>query len=123
MKSAREIESERVVEICEDAKVLVDAIGFKMSKNEVWHINEPLKTKAIPTPKLLIKDHKKLTSMGGFPTRLLTPATDFSSTFAKFGYLGLKNILENNEINYIKFTIFQASQVKEEWDILNWKRN
>ena len=26
-----------------------------MSKNEVGHINEPLKTKAIPTPKLLIE--------------------------------------------------------------------
>ena len=60
-QSAREIERGRVVEICEDAKVLVDAIGFKMSKNEVGHINESLKTKAIPTPKLLIKDHKKLT--------------------------------------------------------------
>ena len=80
-----------------------------MSKNEVGHINESLKTKAIPTPKLLIKDHKKMTSMGKFPTRLVIPATNFSSTFAKIGYLGLKNILEKNEINYTKFTIFQAS--------------
>ena len=54
----------KVVEICEYAKVLVDAIGFKMSKTEVGHINESLKTKAIPTPKILIKDHKKLTRMG-----------------------------------------------------------
>ena len=36
---ARDIERGRVVEICEDAKVLVDSIGFKMSKNEVGHIN------------------------------------------------------------------------------------
>ena len=36
-KSAREIERGRVVEIWEDAKVLVDAIGFKMSQNEVGH--------------------------------------------------------------------------------------
>ena len=56
-KSAREIDRGRVVEICEDAKVLVDAIGFKISKNELGHINESLKTKAIPTPKLLIRDH------------------------------------------------------------------
>ena len=40
---ARDIERGRVVEICEDAKVLVDAIGLKMSKNEVGHINESLK--------------------------------------------------------------------------------
>ena len=61
--------------------------------------------------------------MGEFPTRLVIPATNFSATFAKVGYLGLKNILEKNEINYTKFTIFQASQVKEDWEILNWKRN
>ena len=42
-----------------------------MSKNEVGHINESLKTKAIPTSKLLIKYHKKLTSMGEFPTTLV----------------------------------------------------
>ena len=38
-QSAREIERGIVVEICEDSKVLVDAIGFKMSKNEVGQIN------------------------------------------------------------------------------------
>ena len=114
-QSAREIERGRVVEICEYAKVLLDAIGFKISKNEVGHINESLKTKALPTPKLLIKDYKKLTSMGEFPTRLVIPATNFSATFAKVGYLELINRLEKNEINYTKFTIVQASQVKVEW--------
>ena len=74
--------------------VQVSAIGFKLSKNEVGHINESLKTKAIPTPKLLIKDHKKMSIMGKFPTRLVIPATNFSATFAKIGYLGVKNILE-----------------------------
>ena len=61
--------------------------------------------------------------MGKYPTRLVIPATDFSATFTKVGYLGLKNLLEKNEINYTKFTIVQASQVKEEWEILNGKRN
>ena len=86
-----------------------------MSKNEVGHINESLKTKAIPTPKLLIKDHKKLTSMGEFLTRLVIPETNYSATFEKVGYLGSEKILEKNEINYTKFTIVQASQIKEEW--------
>ena len=87
------------------------------------HINESLKTKAIPTPKLLIKYHKKMSNMGKFPTRLVIPATNFSATFAKIGYLGVKNILEKNEINYTKFTIVQASQVKEVWDIIKGKRD
>ena len=38
-------------------------------------------------------------------------------------YLGLKNILEKNDINYTRFTIFQASQVKQKWEELNWKIN
>ena len=36
---------------------------------------------------------------------------------------GVDNILKNNDINYTKFTIVQVSQVKEEWEILNGKRN
>ena len=58
---AREIDREKVTEISEDTKLLEDAIGFRISKNEGEHINESSKTKSIPTPKLLIKDHKKLT--------------------------------------------------------------
>ena len=79
-----------------------------MSKNMVVHINESLKIKAIPTPKILIKDHKKLTSMGDFPTRLMIPEISFSATFAKVGYLGLKKMLEKNDTNYTELTIFQA---------------
>ena len=39
-QSEMDLQRERVTEIFEDAKVLVDAIGFRMSKNEVGHINE-----------------------------------------------------------------------------------
>ena len=94
-----------------------------MSRNEVGHINKSLKTQDIPTPKILIKDHNEWTSMRHFPTRLLIPETTFSDTFAKVGNLGLKNILEKNEINDTKFTIVQTSQIKEERYILNWKKN
>ena len=49
-QSAREIERGRVVEICEDAKVLLDAKRFKISKNEVGHINESLEKKLFQHP-------------------------------------------------------------------------
>ena len=61
--------------------------------------------------------------MGEFPDRLVIPATKFSDHFATVGYLGLKNILEKNEINDTKFTIVQESQVNEEWEVWGWKRN
>ena len=84
-----------------------------MSKNAVGNINEYLKTKDILTHKLLIKDHKKLTSKGDFPTRIVIPETILSANFVKVGYLGLKNVLEKNEKDYTILTIVQASQVQE----------
>ena len=43
------------------------------------------------------------------------PATNFTATFAKVGYIGIKAILDNHQVNYKKYTITQASQVKEHW--------
>ena len=68
----------------------MDAIEFRLYKNEVEHINESLKTVAIPTPKILIKDHTKLTRKGYTPTRLVILATNLSAAFSKVVYLGLK---------------------------------
>ena len=84
-----------------------------MYKNEVVHINKSLRTKSISTPKILIKDQKHYTRTGYFPTRLVTPATTFSDTSEKVGYPVLKNIQENNDINYTRFKIVQESQVKK----------
>ena len=39
-QSSREIERGRVTEIFQDAKLLVGAIGLRMSKNEVGRLNE-----------------------------------------------------------------------------------
>ena len=39
-QSSREIQRVRVTETFEDAKVLLDLLGFRMSKNAVGHINE-----------------------------------------------------------------------------------
>ena len=63
--------------------------------------------KSIPTPKLLIEISQKLTGKGYFPTILGMLATNFSAPFSKVGYLGLKNILEKNDIKYTIFTIVQ----------------
>ena len=44
-------------------------------------------TRVIPSPKLLIKVHKTINKKGGFPTRLVIAATNFTATFPKIGYL------------------------------------
>ena len=68
-------------------------------KNEVGHINESLKTKSIPTSKLLIKYHKKPNTNGEFLTRLVIPATNFTATFTKVVFLGLKAIIDNHQVD------------------------
>jgi hypothetical protein len=71
----------------------------------------------------LIKDHKKADEHGNFPTRLVVPASNFTSSFPKAGYLGIKKIFDENEINYMDKTIIQASDLKEELEKLGIKSN
>ena len=104
-QSAREKDREKGTEIFRYGKLLVDAIRFIMFNINMGHINESIKTKAFPTPKLLITDHKKGTRIGDLPDRLVIQATNFSSTFVKVGYLSLTDILEKNDIIYSRFTI------------------
>lgn len=41
----------------------------------------------IPTPKLIINDHKKKDRNNNFPTRLVVPATNSTATFPKIGHI------------------------------------
>ena len=69
--------------------------------------------RAIPSPKLLIKDHKTIKEKGEFPTRLVIPAKNFTATFSKIGYLGIKMCLDKGKVKYSRFSIVQASDLKE----------
>ena len=81
IKSGREMDKEKVIDIFEDEKALLDAIVFRMSKKEVVHINESFKKKSITTPKLLIKCHKHLTRKIYLPTILVISGKTFSANF------------------------------------------
>jgi hypothetical protein len=64
----------------------------------------------MPSPQLLVKDHKKKDKRGNFPTRLVIPATNFTSAFPKLGYVEM--IFDDEKVNYVKKTIVQASHAK-----------
>ena len=100
----------------------MNEVGFQLLKSKVGHINKSLKTKSITTPKLLIKDHKKPNINGEFSKRLVITETNLTATFAKVGYLGLKAIIDTNQVDYKKYMITQASRFKEYWGKLEWKR-
>ena len=73
-------------------------------------------------PKLLIKNHKTIKKKGELPTRLVIPATNFTATFYKIGYLGIKRCLDKGKVNYSRDSIVQASDLKEILEELGVKR-
>ena len=50
---------------------------------------------------------------GEFPTRLVIPATNFTATFSKIDYLGIKRCMDKGKVNYSRNYIVQASDLKE----------
>ena len=65
-----------------------------MSVKEEEFVRQSLATGAIPSPKILIKDHKTINEKGEFPTMLVIPAMNFTATLSKIGYLGIKRCLD-----------------------------
>ena len=86
-------------------------------------LSKNLESKDIPTPKLILKDHKKDGKDGDYPSRLIVPANNFISGFPKLGYLGIKRIFDSLEVNYEERTITQALKLKEEIKKLKLKMN
>ena len=69
------------------------------NQNEYNFIKETIESRAIPTPKSLVKDQKKPDREGNFPTRLLVSATNFTAAFPKLGYIGIKKIFDKEKLN------------------------
>ena len=111
-ESSAEIPRSKVVEVYHQAKEFLEELQPSLSENEFAAILESIESKAVPTPKLLIKDHKKPDANGDFPTRLVVPATNFTAAFPNIGYRAIKKIFDDNNIAYGTRTIIQASDLK-----------
>ena len=66
-KSAKEIERKRLVEIFEVAQETKTLLEETLSEKEYMFLSKTLESKSIPTPKLIIKDHKKMDKDGDYP--------------------------------------------------------
>jgi hypothetical protein len=121
-EAAIEVSVDRLQSIFDEAFDLLRDLDDFLSDNERGFIEESLKTRAIPTPKLLIKDHKEMDESGNYPTRLIVPASNFTAAFPKAGYLGIKTIFDKNRIEYQKSTIIHASQLKSKLERLHLRR-
>ena len=87
--SAKEINREKILQIFELATAKCEDLYDFLDEKEYNFLKSTLKTRNIPTPKLIIKDHKKLNEEGDFPSRLIVPANNFTSAFPRLGYLGI----------------------------------
>jgi len=115
-KNAKEVSKAKLADVKLLAQHLLHdkvELGILSDKEESF-VKQKIDSMAIPSPKLLIKDHKKPDQEGNFPTRLVVPATNFTSGFPKIGYLGIKRILDENKVDYMSKTIIQASDLKDQ---------
>ena len=84
VKQATEIKKEELGIIFNKCLKLLFYYKPILSKNDIEFLIESIKSKKLPTPTLLIKDHKEKNQDGEFPCRLVIPATNFTSGFLKF---------------------------------------
>jgi len=113
-KNAKEASREKLADVKEQLQLLHNKVELGiLSDKEESFIKQTVESKAMPSPKLSIKDHKNPDNEGNFPTRLAVPATNFTSAFPKTDYLGIKRILDDNKVDYLSKTIIQSSDVKE----------
>ena len=103
----------KVIGLFEEANVLLEKVKIGLSVQEEQFSRQPLMTREIPYPKILIKDNKTINKRGGFPTRLVIPATNSTAAFSKLLYLEIKRMLEKANANYSCVSIVQASDLKE----------
>ena len=112
----------KVMALFENANLLLEKVKMEFSVQEEEFVRQLIATQAIPYPKLIIKDHKKINNKEELPTRLVIPATKFTTTFSKVAYLGIKGCLDKVKVNYSQDSIVQASNLKERLKELGVKR-
>jgi hypothetical protein len=123
LKSRKDIPRSKLVQVLEEVKELLESLEDIMSENKYYFIKESLNSKAIPSPKLLTKDHKEINDDRNYQTRLVVPAINFTPAFSKLGYIGIKRIIYDAGINCSKKTIVQASHLKLQIESLSIKKD
>ncbi len=121
--NAKVTSKEKLGKVYNKAIKLLDNSGHFLSINEFNYIKEMINSRAVPTPKLLIKDHKKRLGNGDPAVRLVIPGRNFCASFPNVGYRGLKILLDNLGVNYSRHTIIQASDVARKIDKLQINRD
>ena len=65
---AIEVSADKLVKLHEEGNELLSKLGNTLSEKEMGFMEEMLDSRAVPTPKLLIKDHKPMNKKGEYVT-------------------------------------------------------
>jgi len=121
-KDAIVVDASRLVQAHKKAEELHAELEPMLSKNESDAIKESLNSRAVPTPIMLVKDHKDPDEEGKYPKRLVCPATNFVAIFDKIGHKAIKGVLDRNGVVYDSSNIEQASELKATLESLNLQK-
>eukprot|EP00957_Ditylum_brightwellii_P178306 13580280-Ditylum_brightwellii.AAC.1 len=99
-KYAVGIQCRDAVEIHAEVEKYAESLIGLLLASEMGFLREGIALKAMPQPQLLIKDHKEPEANVKYPTRLVIPATNFTATFLKVGYMAIQKVLDRNNVNY-----------------------
>ena len=111
-KKKEDVLRPKVMALYENTNLLLEKVKLELSVKEEEFVRQSLATRAILSPKTLIKDHKTINEKEEFPNRLVIPATNFTGTFSKIGYLGIKRCLEKEKSEI--FTRFHCPGLQPE---------
>ena len=95
---ARIITKEQIGFIYGKCEARLNELKSHLISNEFNCIRETMETKSIPTPTLLIKDHKPPEKDGHFSRRIIIPATNFTAGFPKVGYQDICKVFSTNNL-------------------------
>eukprot|EP00957_Ditylum_brightwellii_P139060 10599025-Ditylum_brightwellii.AAC.1 len=96
-KNVVEMKRKDIAKIHGETEAFATKVQPMLTKNGQDFLHEGIASKAIPQPQLFVKDRREPNDGGSFPTRLVIPATNFTVTFSKLGYLGIKRVLDDNK--------------------------
>jgi hypothetical protein len=80
-----------LVKIHEEGNEQLCKLGNTLIEKETGFLEEMLDSRAVPTPKPLIKDHKPMNEKGELLTRLICPSNKFDSGVPKARIPGYQN--------------------------------
>eukprot|EP00957_Ditylum_brightwellii_P128572 9807709-Ditylum_brightwellii.AAC.1 len=76
-----ELSQKMIINLHRKAELYATKLKPMLAKGEMDFLNKGTASKAIPQPKLLVKDHKDKEENGDYPARLVLPATNVMAIF------------------------------------------